>query len=150
MENAAGYTSMGGYTRSRPLSSDGTTIQLILADDSRGHKRHRLDIGSSTTLKVLFNNQAKKRGVFLRSLRFSYCSKTLFLGAVGNRTPQEMYTKDQAVTYVYPNCSSRMDSGNSEQNQELNSKKCPYFIKMHVVHRYWIWGDMKTVERHQS
>ena len=98
---------MGGYTRSRPLSSDGTTIQLILADDSRGHKRHRLDIGSSTTLKVLFNNQAKKRGVFLRSLRFSYCSKTLFLGAVGNRTPQEMYTKDQAVTYVYPNCSSR-------------------------------------------
>ena len=43
-----------------------------------------------------------------------------------------------------------MDSGNSEQNQELNSKKCPYFIKMHVVHRYWIWGDMKTVERHQS
>ena len=101
MENAAGYTSMGGYTRSRPRSSDGTTIQLILADDSSGHKSHRLDIGSSTTIKVLFNN------FFSDHYDFHIVARPCFLGTVGNRTPQEVYTKDQAVTYVYPHCSSR-------------------------------------------
>ena len=45
----------GIHPKPSSKSSDGTTIQLILADDSSGHKRHRLDIGSSTTLKVLFN-----------------------------------------------------------------------------------------------
>jgi len=78
-------------------SSDGTTIQLILAENSNGHERQSFDIGSYTTLKVLFNNYTEKRGVSLRSLRFSYCGKTLFFG---NRTPQEMCTKIK-LSFLY-------------------------------------------------
>ena len=53
--------------------SAGKTIQLILVDDSNGHERHSLDVGSShlivlSTLKVWSNNYAQKKDINPRSL----------------------------------------------------------------------------------
>mmetsp|Transcript_10798 Transcript_10798/g.19544 ORF Transcript_10798/g.19544 Transcript_10798/m.19544 type:complete len:487 (-) Transcript_10798:31-1491(-) len=85
--------------RPAPEMSEGEQIQLILADDASAEEQI-LIIRSSTTLKTLFNEYAEKRGVSLRSLRFSYDGKTLFLSAVSNRTPDELNMKDQDIITV--------------------------------------------------
>ena len=110
--------------RSSSKTSDGTKIQIILVDDTNEDERHSFDIGSSTTLKTVFNEYAEKRSVSLRSLRFSYAGKTLFLSSVGNRTPEEMQMRDQDVIRVHDintNASSSQESSNNTTNQTNKS-----------------------------
>ena len=110
--------------RSSSKISDDTKIQIILVDDTNEDERHTFDIGSSTTLKTVFNEYAEKRSVSLRSLRFSYAGKTLFLSTVGNRTPEEMQMRDQDVIRVHDintNASSSQESSNNTTNQTNKS-----------------------------
>ena len=110
--------------RSSSKISDDTKIQIILVDDTNEDERHSFDIGSSTTLKTVFNEYAEKRSVSLRSLRFSYAGKTLFLSSVGNRTPEEMQMRDQDVISVHDtdtNASSSQESSNNTTNQTNKS-----------------------------
>lgn len=103
---------VAGHLKSSTKPSEEKQIRLILEDDnSNAETRHVLNIGSSTTLKTLFNDYAEKRGVSLRSLRFSYKGETLFLSSTGNRTPDELNMIDQDVITVR----------NMEVSQELNS-----------------------------
>jgi len=88
-------------TGSSKTKSTGTQIQLILACGANDDDRRTLSIGSSTNLKTLFNDYAKERGDSLRSLRFSFRGKTLFLSSVGNKTPDELNMKDQDVIGVH-------------------------------------------------
>ena len=62
--------SRNGHDRSSS-NSNGTQIKLFLVDDANEDERQSFDIGSSTTLKALFNDYANKHGISLRSLRFS-------------------------------------------------------------------------------
>ena len=78
-----------------------TQIQLILVCDANKDVRHVLSIGSSTTLKTLFNDYAKERGDSLRTLRFSYRGSTLFLSSVGKKTPNQLNMRDQDVITVH-------------------------------------------------
>ena len=69
---------------------EGTQIQLILVNDPNKDERHSFDIGSTTTLKCLFNHYASKRGVSLRSQRFSYHGKVCLIYSLifnPNRVP---------------------------------------------------------------
>ena len=113
--------------RSSSKISDDTKIQIILVDDTNEDERHCLDIGSSTTLKTVFNEYAEKRSVSLRSLRFSYAGKTLFLSSVGNRTPEEMQMRDQDVISVHDTNkpSSQESSSNGNANNQTNKSSSP-------------------------
>ena len=91
----SGTGSPKSHLRSSSKTSDGTKIQIILVADTNEDERHCFDIGSSSTLKTVFNEYAEKRSVSLRSLRFSYAGKTLFLSTVGNRTPEEMQMRQR-------------------------------------------------------
>ena len=102
--------------------STGAQIQIILVGDTNEEERHSFSIGSSTTLKTLFNDYAEKRGVSLRSLRFSYGGKSLFLSTVGNRTPDELNIRDQDIITVHDtNVSQEASSSSSKAPQEAGS-----------------------------
>jgi len=101
-----------GYPRT--LSNNGTRINLILIDDENREDRHSLDIGSSTSLKTLFNEYANIRGSSLRSLRFSYTGKYIFLSSVGHKTPEELGMKDQDLIMVYD--TSKVQQSNDNNN----------------------------------
>ncbi|KAL7529077.1 hypothetical protein ACHAXR_002789, partial [Thalassiosira sp. AJA248-18] len=105
---------------SKPVVVD-TQIQLILVDGTNGDQRHSFDIGSSINLKTVFNDYAEKRCVSLRSLRFSYRGKTLFLSSVGNKTPNELQMKDQDVINVHD--TNAPQEATSERLKQMNAKK---------------------------
>lgn len=100
-------------------------VQLILVDTINTDDRQTLNIGSSTTLKTLFNHYAEKRGVSLRSLRFSYGGQTLFLSNAGNRTPDQLKMKDQDVITVSDtnDTSQSTDCGSSPKKKKPKAKK---------------------------
>jgi len=117
-----------------PSKNEGTQMQLMLVDDKKENEPHSFNIRSSTTLKALFNEYAEKRGVSLRSLRFSYGGKTLFLSSAGNKTPEELNMEDQDVISVHdtsapqeascssPNASQGVDSTIPKQKKKSHHK----------------------------
>merc|ERR1719401_1040603 len=109
-------------TPSSKTASTETNIELILACDANEGECRTLSIESSTTLKVLFNDYAKKRGGSLRSLRFSYRGKTLFLSSVGNKTPDQLNMKDQDVITVHVTGASRETGGKRDPPALQKSK----------------------------
>ena len=104
-------------------SPEGTQLQIILVNDRDQDDRHPLDIGSSTSLKTLFTDYAEKRGVSLRSLRFSYEGKTLFLSSVSNKTPDEMNMRDQDIITVHDTTTTQEPS--DANSQATKSPKKP-------------------------
>lgn len=75
-------------------------------------------------LKSFFNAYAEKRGVSLRSLRFSHNGKTLFLSGAGKRSPDELHMKDQDVIIAHDTMSSASEeaSGTSHQTRKESRK----------------------------
>jgi len=118
------------HQKSSSKTSEETQIQLILADDENTEDRHALNIGSSTTLKMLFNDYAEKRGVSLRSLRFSHNGKTLFLSSAGNRTPDELNMGDQDVITVR-NTNNDASRENSDSSSKEKKKPTTKHVRKH-------------------
>jgi len=108
------------YQKPTSKTSNGEQIQLILVDAINENEQHSFDIGSSTTLKTLFNDYAEKRGISLRSLRFSYNGKTLFLSSAGNKTPDEMNMRDEDVIVAHDTSASQ---GPKSPSPTSNSQK---------------------------
>jgi len=82
-------------------NNHGTTIKLVIVDNTNGdQQQHSFNVDSTTTLKALFNDYAEKREVSLRSLRFSFMGKTLFLSSAGSKTPEEFGMQDEDVITV--------------------------------------------------
>jgi len=92
----------GGQGNEKDPASDSEDIEVILVD-SDSDERITLKIGSASTLKALFNKYADERGVSLRSLRFSYDDKTLFLSSAGQKTPNDLGMKDSDIIVVTKN-----------------------------------------------
>merc|ERR1719401_543679 len=109
-------------TPSSKTASTETHIELILACDANEGECRTLSIGSSTTLKVLFNDYAKERGDSLRSLRFSYRGKTLFLSSVGNKTPDQLNMKDKDIITVHVTGATRETDGERDPPALQKSK----------------------------
>ena len=59
---------------------DDEKISLIIGGEN-------YQVGTSTPLKTLFNEYTEKQSVSLKSLRFSYGGKTLFVSTAGRKTP---------------------------------------------------------------
>ena len=107
--------SQQGGTEKDPTSNS-QEIEVILID-SDTDERKSLKIGSTSTLKALFNKYAEERGVSLRSLRFSYDDKNLFLSSLGSKTPNDLGIKDSdwiMVTEQKQEGSSSSSNGNTK------------------------------------
>ena len=113
------------HHKSSSKTSDDSQIQLIVVDDANDDEQHSFDIGLSTTLKKLFNDYAEKRGVSLRSLRFSYDGKTLFLSSVGNKSPNELNMRDlDVITVTVHNTNAGQEkTRQANQTTSKNAKK---------------------------
>ena len=98
-------------------------IKLIMVDDANEAERHSFGIGSSATLKSLFNEYADKRAISLRSLRFSFAGKILFLSSAGHKTPEELGIQDQDVIKVHDTSKPResIDDDNDSNRTRLST-----------------------------
>lgn len=79
-------------------------------------------------LSRLFNDYAEKRGVSLRSLRFSFRGRTLFLSSVGNKTPEELNMIDHDVINVIDKSEPAQEpsrGGPNQMKKKTKSKNSP-------------------------
>lgn len=90
-------------------------IKIVFVDDANDDEKHSFDIGSSITLKSLFNDYSDRRGISLRSLRFSFAGKALFLSSAGHKTPEELGWKDGDFVKVHYVSQAPSDGENSCQ-----------------------------------
>ena len=96
--------------------ADNSSIEIIFRDLDTD-EQVRMTIGLSTSLKTLFNEYSEQRGTSLRSLRFSYEDKTLFLSSAGHKTPSQLGMNDLDSVSV-----SMVDASPS-RNQEIKPRK---------------------------
>ena len=71
------------------------TITLVIGNDS-------FRVCPSKPLKTVFNEYADKNSVSLKTLHFSHAGKTLFLSAVGKKSPDELGMTDNDSIDVNP------------------------------------------------
>lgn len=100
---------------SKKIHQPPTTIEIVFVDDGTNGGKHSFDIGSSTSLKSLFNDYADKRGISLRSLRFSFAGNTLFLSSAGRKTPEELGWQNGDFVKVHNMSLAPSDDGSSCQ-----------------------------------
>jgi len=112
----------------------GTEIRLAFVNngdaEDNGGSKYLLNLLSSLPLKPVFSNYAEQRGVSLRSLRFSYKDKTLFLSQIGKKTPEELCMQNNDVIMVH-DTSNTSDQppqetrrkGSSSKNKSSSSKQ---------------------------
>jgi DNA-nicking Smr family endonuclease len=81
-------------TPSKTKSIEGA-ITLVIGGDS-------FQTYPSKPLKTVFNEYADKHSVSLKTLRFSYAGKTLFLSTVGNKSPDKLGMIDHDSIEVHP------------------------------------------------
>jgi len=111
-------------------NEDGAQLKLIFVDDGAiedENKRHEFETSSSSTLKFVLNDYAEKRGVSLRSFRFTLDNETLFLSQAGKKSLEELNMKDKDVIYVQNimNPQETKDNGSNQKNQARRSKAKP-------------------------
>jgi len=130
-------TSSSSRGRHRPPmeSSKRKYINLILVDGSK--KEDSFDIPSSNILKSFFSDYAEKRSVSLRSLRFSYKGKTMFLSSVGNKSPEELNMQDHDVITVHDtrHSASQETSSIAHEASEMIDKKNGALKKVQKRHK---------------
>eukprot|EP00579_Thalassiosira_antarctica_P012385 CAMPEP_0201913032 /NCGR_PEP_ID=MMETSP0903-20130614/3550_1 /ASSEMBLY_ACC=CAM_ASM_000552 /TAXON_ID=420261 /ORGANISM="Thalassiosira antarctica, Strain CCMP982" /LENGTH=485 /DNA_ID=CAMNT_0048448129 /DNA_START=39 /DNA_END=1496 /DNA_ORIENTATION=- len=129
------YNSTQKYQK-RPQDSTGTQMKLILEDgDATEGKRNEFHILPSTNLKAVFTDYAKKRGVSLRSLRFSFANQPLFLSQIGKKTPEDLGMRDQDVIVVHdtsmPQAPQETRSNRSSQRSILTSNQAKLKHRAH-------------------
>ena len=87
----------------RDTISCGKTITLRFLqgqDKDEFTFRHQFVISTAAALKTVFTTYSDTRGISLKTLRFSYGGKILFLSQIKNKTPTEMCMKDMDVVIV--------------------------------------------------
>ena len=95
-------------------------LRLVLADGT--HEDERFEVSMHDALKSLFNDYAEKRGVSLRSLRFSYRGQTLFLSSVGRKSPEDLDMRDGDIIMVHDTRGS--GSGAEETSDSPRRSPC--------------------------
>jgi len=123
------------HRRTKDLSNQ-KYICLVLVGCS--NKDENFDVPSSLPLKLFFNDYAEKRDVSLRSLRFSYNGKTLFLSSAGNQSPNELNMQDKDMITVYDTRSSNSQeaSGALPLTHKKNHKKTGAVTNAPKRHKY--------------
>jgi DNA-nicking Smr family endonuclease len=93
--------------------SDDDDITLVIGDDT-------FRVSPFMPLKTVFNEYAENNSVSLKSLRFTYAGKTLFLSTAGKKTPDELHMLDNDVIEVH---STQEAEPSDEDKQTQKTKK---------------------------
>lgn len=103
--------------------AQGEKIIIVIVDSFvDGEARHsRLEVARRAPLKSLFTRYADDRGLSLRSLRFVYKGKTLFLSSVGKMSPDDM--KMSHEDEIVANDSSVVISQETSPSKKTKSKQ---------------------------
>jgi DNA-nicking Smr family endonuclease len=105
---------------------DECKIRVRLTDEV-GKDDREISIGVSCPLKSLFNEYAEERNVSLRSFRFSYQGKTLFLSCAGTKSPSDLGMKGDGTVIVVSQVSSSEETTprpkESTKSKSSSSKK---------------------------
>jgi hypothetical protein len=101
-------------------NSSDDTMTLVIGDDS-------FQACPSKPLKAIFNDYADKNSVSLKTLRFSYAGKTLFLSTVGKKSPDELGMTDNDSIEVH----SAEVAAPSNETQESHEAKKKSVTKKH-------------------
>jgi DNA-nicking Smr family endonuclease len=95
---------------------DQSCIQITMLRTETGHST-AMSIRVSHTLKTLFIKYSQDQNVSLRSLRFSFDGKTLFLSSASKKTPEQLGIRNHDVIRV----SSASSSSMSQKDQETTT-----------------------------
>jgi len=127
---------------------EGTEIRLnfVNGDAAEGGEQVALAILSCSLLKPVISNYAEERGVSLRSLRFSYNGKTLFLSQIGKKTPEELGMQDDDVIVVHDTNSSALQPP-QETRSKGPSQKTPSASKQDNLRDSVSFSKGKKVKR---
>lgn len=97
-------------------------IKIIIDDDI---KQCCFDIGISSPLKNLFNDYAEKQHTSLRSFRFNYHGKPLFLSSIAssNKTPSDLGMQNGDVLRVFSSVDSVKEAHNNTNSSSPKRAK---------------------------
>jgi DNA-nicking Smr family endonuclease len=99
---------------------DDSYIQITLRDTETNNEMH-ISIGTSHTLKELFTKFSEEQGIPLRSLRFAFNEKALFLSSVSKKTPAQLGLSNGDIIHV--SSSSPLSSATRNDIQTLSNTK---------------------------
>ena len=123
-------------TASRDMTNGGIHMKLIFKNDDASEARdnqHVFDILSCTPLKAVFTSYAEKRGVSLRSLRFSsYENRPLFPSQIGKKTLSELGMGDQDIIHVHDTIKPQENKSNG--CSQKSGGKCEAKTKYRANH----------------
>ena len=94
-----------------------STIEIVFKDAATNQEVN-MTIGISTMLKHAFTNYSEERGISLRSSRFVYQGKTLFLSSVGHKTPAQLGMQNLDV--ILSSCTSNNSNKSSPSTMGEN------------------------------
>lgn len=103
-------SSLRSSSRSSPEDDD---ITLVIGGDS-------FRVCPTLPLKAVFNEYAEKNSVSLKSLRFSYAGKTLFLSTAGKKSPKELGMFDNDAIEVLSTQVAAPSCVNKQGTQKFN------------------------------
>jgi DNA-nicking Smr family endonuclease len=90
-------------------------ITLVIGGDS-------FKVCPSMPLKSVFNEYAENNSVSLKSLRFSYAGKTLFLSTAGKKSPNELGMLDNDTIQVSTQDTTAPSSDDNKQSTQHSKK----------------------------
>ena len=117
----------GKGPKGKTLSTTEANEEEITIVVSNGNDRKEFSLKHSTCLGNLFNSYAEECDVPLKSLRFVFHGRTLFLSSVGKRTAKDLNMRDMdeiSVTYIQDSTSEvTPNSVKPASKQSSKSKK---------------------------
>ena len=102
-------------TRSLQSNSIDDDITLVIGGDT-------FQASPSMPLKAVFNEYSAKKLVSLKSLRFTYEGKTLFLSTAGKKTPDELGMLDNDVIEVHSNLEATLLNNKNEVTKNVKKE----------------------------
>ena len=109
----------------RPNHENEKELCIVFVDDL-SKDRCIIKIGDCTQLKWLFSDYAEERSASLRSFRFTYKGRTLFLSSVGKKTCKEMGWVSGSEVLVINLNAIEEEENTSNKASSSNQKKTTF------------------------
>lgn len=106
------------------LDANEPDIKIIISDQDSG-TNHEKEIKPSTSLKSFLCTYAEERDVSLRSLRFMYNGRTLFVSSLGSKSAKDLGINHLDTIQVCNNNSSQPSNTNASSQEAESKKKKP-------------------------
>ena len=125
MKSAFPEQSKSQSSNVRPKHDNEKELCIVFVDDL-SKDRCIIKIGESTQLKWLFSDYAEERSASLRSFRFIYKGRTLFLSSVGKKTCKEMGWVNGSEVLVINLNAMEEEENTSNKASSSNQKKTTF------------------------